>query len=42
LTELGSRHSDHAIEFLGDHVSGKKTKERPFFLYYPSNTNHCP
>jgi len=38
LTELGSRHSDHAIEFL-EH---QKASKKPFFLYYPSNSNHAP
>ncbi len=42
LSELGSRHSDHAIEFLQQHVSRDATKEKPFFLYYPSNSNHGP
>ena len=38
LTQLGGRHSDHAIEFLEQQVAVKK----PFFLYYPSNSNHGP
>ncbi|MEM0897583.1 MAG: sulfatase-like hydrolase/transferase [Verrucomicrobiota bacterium] len=38
LTELGSRHSDHAIQWLDEQVAAKK----PFFLYYPSNSNHGP
>ncbi len=38
LTNLGSRHSDHAIEWLDEQVAAKK----PFFLYYPSNSNHGP
>ena len=38
LTKLGSRHSDHAIEWLDEQVAAKK----PFFLYYPSNSNHGP
>ena len=35
LTKLGSRHSDHAIDFI------RSTKD-PFFLYYPANSNHGP
>ena len=42
LTELGSRHSDNAIDFIEDHVSGSDTKNAPFFLYYPANSNHGP
>lgn len=42
LTKLGSRHSDHAVEFLNNHLSGKQSKDSPFFLYYPSNSNHGP
>ncbi len=42
LTELGGRHSDHAIGFLDDHLSKKTTRGKPFFLYYPSNSNHGP
>jgi arylsulfatase A len=42
LKELGSRHSDHALEFLNGHIRGKDTKTRPFFLYYPANSNHGP
>ncbi len=42
LTKLGSRHSDHALEFLNTHVRGADTKTRPFFLYYPANSNHGP
>ncbi|MEQ9411450.1 MAG: arylsulfatase [Fuerstiella sp.] len=42
LSELGGRHSDHALEFLSHHVSDRKTRERPFFLYYASNSNHTP
>ena len=39
---LGSRHSNHAISFLGDHLKGKDSSGTPFFLYYPSNSNHGP
>ena len=42
LTELGSRHSNHAIEFLEHHRGGGKNDQQPFFLYYPSNSNHSP
>lgn len=42
LTKLGSRHSDNAIDFLEGHVTGSDTKDSPFFLYYPSNSNHGP
>ena len=39
---LGSRHSDHAISFLNNHFEGKDSSDKPFFLYYPSNSNHGP
>ena len=42
LSELGGRHSEDAIEFLGHHKSGGKNERQPFFLYYPSNSNHGP
>lgn len=42
LSKLGSRHSDHAIEFMSEHVRMAATQKRPFFLYYPSNSNHGP
>ncbi|MFT5464920.1 MAG: arylsulfatase A [Verrucomicrobiales bacterium] len=42
LTKLGSRHSNHAFEFLESHLAGESTKQRPFFLFYPSNSNHGP
>jgi len=42
LTKLGSRHSDDAIEFLEHHKSEGKNAQQPFFLYYPSNSNHSP
>ena len=41
LNKLGGRHSDSAVEFLTQHISGEK-KDKPFFLYYPSNSNHGP
>ncbi|MEL6109598.1 MAG: sulfatase-like hydrolase/transferase [Planctomycetota bacterium] len=42
LRKLGSRHSDHAIGWLSDHVTSESTQTKPFFLYYPSNSNHGP
>jgi len=42
LKDLGSRHSDNAVEFLESHLSGGADANRPFFLYYPSNSNHAP
>ena len=39
---LGSRHSDHAISFLEHHFERKDSSRKPFFLYYPSNSNHGP
>ena len=42
LTKLGSRHSDHAMGFLRSHLSDGATKQRPFFLYLPANSNHSP
>jgi len=42
LKELGGRHSDSAMEFLSGHVTDAATKDSPFFLYYPSNSNHGP
>lgn len=41
LSKLGSRHTDHSIEFLNDCVAGEN-KGRPFFLYFASNSNHSP
>ncbi|MEM9481091.1 MAG: sulfatase-like hydrolase/transferase [Verrucomicrobiota bacterium] len=38
LTKLGSRHSDHAMEWMAEQVAA----EKPFFLYYPANANHGP
>jgi arylsulfatase A len=40
LKKLGSRHSDHAMQWLDKHLANSAT--RPFFLYYPSNSNHGP
>lgn len=42
LKELGGRHSDSAMKFLNDHVTDASTLSTPFFLYYPSNSNHGP
>lgn len=42
LEKLGKRHSDNAIRFLNNHLSEAETKFSPFFLYYPSNSNHTP
>lgn len=42
LHSLGSRHLDHALGFLRKHLDGEQTKQKPFFLYYPSNSNHGP
>ena len=42
LTELGSRHSDDAISYLDTHLAGGEHARKPFFLYYPSNSNHSP
>ena len=42
LHSLGSRHSNHAIEFLTQHLRNKERSFNPFFLYYPSNSNHGP
>jgi len=42
LTKLGGRHSDLAISFLDSHLDGGENAEKPFFLYYPSPSNHSP
>ena len=42
LHSLGSRHSNHAIEFLNQHLKNRENSFDPFFLYYPSNSNHGP
>ena len=42
LKDLGKRHSNSAFEFLEKHISESATKNKPFFLYYPSNSNHTP
>ncbi|MEM6691251.1 MAG: sulfatase-like hydrolase/transferase, partial [Planctomycetota bacterium] len=40
LSELGGQYSDHAIDFLSSHLKGGTDESKPFFLYYPSNSNH--
>lgn len=42
LSELGGRHLKHAKDFLTAHLGDSETRQRPFFLYYPSNSNHGP
>lgn len=42
LSELGGRHSDLAIDYLGTHLAGGENEKKPFFLYYPSPANHGP
>ncbi len=42
LDETGKQNFMHAMEFLEDHLETKATAEKPFFLYYPSNSNHTP
>ncbi|MEM6916315.1 MAG: sulfatase-like hydrolase/transferase, partial [Verrucomicrobiota bacterium] len=42
LDELGGRHSDLAMEFLNQFAEGGKKAGKPFFLYYPSPSNHTP
>lgn len=42
LKKLGSRHSNHAIEFLEHHIQTADRQLKPFFLYYASNSNHGP
>lgn len=42
LHRLGSRHSNNAIRFMSRHVNDAVTNSKPFFLYYPSNSNHAP
>ena len=42
LEKLGSRHSDNAMKFLQEHTTSDETRNQPFFLYYPSNSNHGP
>ena len=42
LEDLGGRHSDHAVAFLSEHLAAGESADRPFFLYYPSNSNHGP
>jgi arylsulfatase A len=42
LEELGGRHSDTAMQYLESHIAGDESRKKPFFLYYPSNSNHGP
>jgi arylsulfatase A len=42
LSELGSRNSESAMEFLNGHITGKLSGKKPFFLYYAANSNHGP
>lgn len=42
LNKLGSRHSDHAIDFLEHHIHDSTSNSKPFFLYYACNSNHTP
>lgn len=42
LSELGGRHSDLAVEYLSTHLEGGDNAAKPFFLYYPSPSNHSP
>jgi arylsulfatase A len=42
LHGLGRRHSNHAIDFLNQHLKNQASSFDPFFLYYPSNSNHGP
>jgi arylsulfatase A len=42
LSELGGRHLQHAVDFMSDHLADEQTSAQPFFLYYPSNSNHGP
>ena len=41
LHELGGRYSDHAVEFLTSHLKGNANDGKPFFFYYPANSNHA-
>ena len=42
LTKLGSRFSDMSVEYLETHLAGGENEGKPFFLYYPSPSNHGP
>jgi len=42
LSKLGGRHSGLAVDYLGSHLDGGENVEKPFFLYYPSPSNHSP
>ena len=36
------RHWANAKQFLSDHLDNAEHAEKPFFLYYPANSNHSP
>lgn len=40
--KLGSRFSDLAVKYLESHLAGGENEGKPFFLYYPSPSNHGP
>jgi len=40
--ETGKQNFIHAMKFLEKHLSDRSTKVKPFFLYYPANSNHTP
>ncbi|MCZ6636083.1 MAG: sulfatase-like hydrolase/transferase [bacterium] len=42
LHQTGPMNLEHAIGFLEDHLEDGETREKPFFLYYASNSNHTP
>jgi len=42
LDELGRYLSDAAMGYLETHLAGGKRSGKPFFLYYPSPSNHTP
>ena len=42
LTKLGSRFSDMSVKYLETHLAGGENEGKPFFLYYPSPSNHGP
>ncbi|MEO0415576.1 MAG: arylsulfatase, partial [Verrucomicrobiota bacterium] len=42
LRKLGGWHSDNAMQFLENHLAVDDTASKPFFVYYPANSNHTP
>jgi arylsulfatase A len=42
LTKLGSRFSNMSVKYLETHLAGGENEGKPFFLYYPSPSNHGP